>query len=74
MLNSTKESKTHRFRKHTLMLDLNFSRQTNDLGANRKNELKIDIKSQLPEKNIEKGFDKKRNMHFYKIYFNEELN
>ncbi|MAR89445.1 MAG: hypothetical protein CML06_00990 [Pseudomonadales bacterium] len=37
-------------------------------------ELKIDIKSQLPEKNIEKGFDKKRNMHFYKIYFNEELN
>lgn len=37
-------------------------------------ELKINKSNKSSIESLEKGFDADRNMHFYKVYFNEEIN
>ncbi len=46
----------------------------NIIKLDTKLELKVLLDKENGTKNIEKGYDKEKNMYFYKIYFNEEIN
>ena len=46
----------------------------NIIKLDTKMELNVLIDKEQGTKNIEKGFDDKKGMYFYKIYFNEEIN
>lgn len=73
--------------KESYSFDINesFELSQNDVKKEKKkikNIIKLDTKLELNvlldkengTKNIEKGYDKEKDMYFYKIYFNEEIN
>lgn len=49
------------------------SRFNKIIKLDTKVELKIDLESGGSDKRIEKGFDKDKQMYFYKVYFNKEV-
>jgi len=72
------------FKQFDLEPNINFTLSKEEVKKEKKkikNIIKLDTKLELKvllnkddiSKNIEKGFDKEKDMYFYKIYFNEEL-
>ncbi len=75
----------HNRESYNFNIDDRFELSQNDIKKEKKkikNIIKLDTKLELNvlldkengTKNIEKGYDKEKDMYFYKIYFNEEIN
>ena len=85
VVDSYSKFKSQYNKENNLDLEENFNVSTSTLKKEKKKiksqinlDTKIQIKLDISEgdslkENIEKGFDEERKMHFYKVFFNEEM-